>query len=142
MVVAPDLMALLVDDERPGLYQPGHVLAAHKAAQQFAAIVVLTVAAFQQALLFAALTLGTAAQAEVSEIKVAQQYGISYLPLMLMEEGKLIEKHAKAAGVDLKVNNLASCTLLAVLASHTTAVQRVPAVMDFDLLPDLGRMTP
>jgi NitT/TauT family transport system substrate-binding protein len=33
-------------------------------------------------------------RAEVGEIKVAQQYGISYLPLMLMEEGKLIEKHA------------------------------------------------
>ena len=39
----------------------------------------------------------------MSEIKVAQQYGISYLPLMLMEEQKLIEKHAKAAGVDVKV---------------------------------------
>ena len=44
------------------------------------------------------------AQAEVGEIKVAQQYGISYLPLMLMEEGKLIEKHAKAAGVNLSVS--------------------------------------
>ena len=43
------------------------------------------------------------ARAEVSEIKVAQQYGISYLPLMLMEEGKLIEKHAKSAGIDLSV---------------------------------------
>src|SRR5690349_9981844 len=41
--------------------------------------------------------------AEMSEINVAQQYGISYLPLMLMEEQKLIEKHAKAAGVDVKV---------------------------------------
>jgi NitT/TauT family transport system substrate-binding protein len=39
----------------------------------------------------------------MSEIKVAQQYGISYLPLMLMEEQKLIEKHAKAAGLDVKV---------------------------------------
>ena len=39
----------------------------------------------------------------MAEIKVAQQYGISYLPLMLMEEQKLIEKHAKAAGVDVKV---------------------------------------
>ncbi|MEO8136949.1 MAG: ABC transporter substrate-binding protein [Betaproteobacteria bacterium] len=45
-----------------------------------------------------------AANAEVGEIKVAQQYGISYLPLMLMEEGKLIEKHAKAAGFDLNVS--------------------------------------
>ncbi len=42
--------------------------------------------------------------AEMAEIKVAQQYGISYLPLMLMEEQKLIEKHAKAAGVDVKVD--------------------------------------
>jgi NitT/TauT family transport system substrate-binding protein len=41
--------------------------------------------------------------AEMAEIKVAKQYGISYLPLMLMEDGNLIEKHAKAAGVDVKV---------------------------------------
>src|SRR5437764_1978754 len=45
----------------------------------------------------------TAARAEMAEINVAQQYGISYLPLMLMEEKKLIEKHAKAGGVDVKV---------------------------------------
>jgi len=44
-----------------------------------------------------------AALAEMSEIKVAKQYGISYLPLMLMEDGKLIEKHAKAAGLDVTV---------------------------------------
>ena len=44
------------------------------------------------------------ARAELTEIKVAQQYGISYLPLMLMEEQKLIEKHARANGIpDLKV---------------------------------------
>ena len=43
------------------------------------------------------------ARAELSEINVAQQYGISYLPLMLMEEQKLIEKHAKAAGLDVKI---------------------------------------
>jgi len=57
------------------------------------------------AIAVAALTAVAApARAEVGEIKVAQQYGISYLPLMLMEEGKLIEKHAKAAGIDLKVS--------------------------------------
>src|SRR5512146_3103753 len=44
-----------------------------------------------------------AARAEMSEINVAQQYGISYLPLMIMEDQKLIEKHAKAAGLDVKV---------------------------------------
>jgi len=43
------------------------------------------------------------AHAEMAELKVAQQYGISYLPLMIMEEQKLIEKYAKAAGVDVTV---------------------------------------
>jgi NitT/TauT family transport system substrate-binding protein len=43
------------------------------------------------------------ASAELSEIKVAKQYGIGYLPLMLMEDGKLIEKQAKAMGVDVAV---------------------------------------
>jgi NitT/TauT family transport system substrate-binding protein len=46
----------------------------------------------------------TPLRAEMSEIKVAQQYGISYLPLMLMEDQKLIEKYAKAAGVDVTVS--------------------------------------
>ena len=45
-----------------------------------------------------------AANAEMSEIHVSRQYGISYLPLMIMEDQKLIEKHAKAAGVDVKVD--------------------------------------
>ena len=45
-----------------------------------------------------------AAHAEMSEIHVSRQYGISYLPLMIMEDQKLVEKHAKAAGLDdLKV---------------------------------------
>lgn len=48
----------------------------------------------------AAFSLGTAnAAAEVSQVRIAQQYGISYLPLMLMEENKLLEKEAKAAGL-------------------------------------------
>jgi NitT/TauT family transport system substrate-binding protein len=46
----------------------------------------------------------TPAAAEISEVRIAQQYGISYLPLMIMQEGQLLEKHAKAAGLgDLKV---------------------------------------
>ncbi|HTI48757.1 MAG TPA: ABC transporter substrate-binding protein [Casimicrobiaceae bacterium] len=53
--------------------------------------------------LVAALALAGAARAEMSEIKVAQQYGISYLPLMIMEEQKLIEKYAKAEGLDVTV---------------------------------------
>ena len=38
----------------------------------------------------AAWALLPAAHAEMSEIHVAQQYGISYLPLMIMEDRKLI----------------------------------------------------
>ncbi len=51
-----------------------------------------------------ALTGVRAFAAEVGELKVARQYGISYLPMMIMEDQKLVEKHAKAAGMpDLKV---------------------------------------
>jgi NitT/TauT family transport system substrate-binding protein len=39
------------------------------------------------------------AGAEVSELKVARQYGISYLPMMIMEDQKLIEKAAAANGL-------------------------------------------
>ena len=38
-------------------------------------------------------------RAEVSEITVAQQYGVSFLPLMVMEKQGLIEKHAAQAGL-------------------------------------------
>jgi len=55
--------------------------------------------------MFLATMLPLGAHAEMSEIKVAQQYGISYLPLMIMEEQKLIEKHAKANGVDVTVGD-------------------------------------
>jgi len=45
-----------------------------------------------------------AARAEVSELKIAEQYGISYLPLMIMEDQHLVEKYAKQAGINgLKV---------------------------------------
>jgi NitT/TauT family transport system substrate-binding protein len=45
-----------------------------------------------------------AALAETNEIRCAQQYGTSYLALMLMQDQKLIEKHAKQAGLgDVKV---------------------------------------
>jgi NitT/TauT family transport system substrate-binding protein len=56
------------------------------------------------ALVLATAILLPAAHAELAEINVAQQYGIGYLSLMVMEEQKLIEKHAKAAGVEVKVN--------------------------------------
>src|SRR3954468_9938342 len=52
-------------------------------------------------LLFAS---ASAPRAEISEITVAQQFGVAFLPLMLMERDQLIEKHAKAAGVEVKTN--------------------------------------
>jgi NitT/TauT family transport system substrate-binding protein len=39
------------------------------------------------------------AHAEVNEVRIARQYGIIYLPLMVVEDAKLIEKHAKAMGL-------------------------------------------
>ena len=53
----------------------------------------------------ALLIAGTAtSRAEIGEITIAQQFGVSFLPLMLMERDQLIEKHAKAAGVEVKTN--------------------------------------
>jgi len=55
---------------------------------------------FVVCLLFAS---ASAAHAQRSEISVAQQYGIAYLPLMVMQEHSLIEKQAKLDGLDIKV---------------------------------------
>jgi len=45
------------------------------------------------------LAVACCARAEVSEIVVSQQYGVSFLPLMVMERERLVEKHAKALGL-------------------------------------------
>ena len=39
--------------------------------------------------------------AQTKTIRLAKQFGISYLPLTVMESDKLLEKHAKAAGLDV-----------------------------------------
>lgn len=41
----------------------------------------------------------TSALAEAKTLRVAKQYGLGYIQLMLMEDQKLVEKHAKAAGL-------------------------------------------
>ncbi|HET9763155.1 MAG TPA: ABC transporter substrate-binding protein, partial [Casimicrobiaceae bacterium] len=49
-----------------------------------------------------ALSLGLAgvpARAEVSQVRISHGYGVLYLPLMVMESEKLLEKHARAAGL-------------------------------------------
>jgi len=59
---------------------------------------------FAGACVAVAMLAGAPARAEVSELRVAQQPGISYLSLLIMQDRKLIEKHAKQAGIDdLKV---------------------------------------
>jgi NitT/TauT family transport system substrate-binding protein len=51
-----------------------------------------------------ALLAGTA-HAEVSEVRLAQQFGIGYLPLHVVENQKLIQKHAEKAGIkNIKVS--------------------------------------
>jgi len=58
-------------------------------------------------LLCSALLLAAAAapvRAEVDEITVAQQYGVSFLPLMLMEHRQLVEDRARALGIKVKAN--------------------------------------
>jgi NitT/TauT family transport system substrate-binding protein len=59
---------------------------------------------------FALLTITLALQsplvrgAEVSELKIAEQFGIGYLPLTIIKANRLAEKHLKAAGLaDTKV---------------------------------------
>jgi NitT/TauT family transport system substrate-binding protein len=52
-----------------------------------------------------ALALGMgAAHAEVAEVTLAYQFGWSYTTLRAMEKQNLVEKHAKAAGIDVKAN--------------------------------------
>jgi len=46
----------------------------------------------------------TAPRAEIAEVTIAQQFGVAFLPFMLMERDNLVEKHAKAAGIEVKTN--------------------------------------
>jgi NitT/TauT family transport system substrate-binding protein len=57
------------------------------------------------AVLLAGMTVtATPASAETKEVRIAEQFGIAYLPLQMMREKGLIERHAKAAGLgDIKV---------------------------------------
>lgn len=49
--------------------------------------------------------LAEGARAEVKEVRLSKQYGLSYLPLIVMEEQRLVEKHAGKAGLgELKVS--------------------------------------
>lgn len=47
----------------------------------------------------AAVLLATTFGAQAQEVRVARQYGIAYIPLMIMQDQQLIEKHAARLGV-------------------------------------------
>ena len=49
--------------------------------------------------------------------------------------------HDDYTGRYLDVNDVADGALLDILASDATPIECVPAIMDLDLLPDMGRMT-
>jgi NitT/TauT family transport system substrate-binding protein len=53
------------------------------------------------AVAMAALALAGGAQAEVGKVRVSRQFGLPYLPMIVIEDQHLLEKHAKAAGVDV-----------------------------------------
>src|SRR6188474_76756 len=50
---------------------------------------------------FAWLAAPSPAAAEANVVRVAKQFGVGYMQYMVMQELKLIEKHAKAAGLDV-----------------------------------------
>jgi NitT/TauT family transport system substrate-binding protein len=53
------------------------------------------------AALAAALIAPRPASAEANVVRVAKQFGVGYMQYMVMQELKLVEKHAKAAGLDI-----------------------------------------
>jgi sulfonate transport system substrate-binding protein len=53
------------------------------------------------AALAAALIVPKIALAEANIVRVAKQFGVGYMQYMVMQELKLVEKHAKAAGLDV-----------------------------------------
>jgi NitT/TauT family transport system substrate-binding protein len=52
----------------------------------------------------AALVAPFAARAEVAEVRLSKQYGLPYLPFMVMEQFSLLEKQAEKDGLKLKVS--------------------------------------
>ena len=55
------------------------------------------------------------ARAEADTIRVAKQFGVAYMQFMVMEDQKMIEKHAKAAGlgdITAEFNQFRSCDVM------------------------------
>ena len=52
-----------------------------------------------------------------------------------------IRKYRYHARLDLDMDDTAAGALLAVMRSNSSAIERMPAVVNFNFLPDMGRMT-
>lgn len=52
-----------------------------------------------------------------------------------------VRKYSYDARLDLDMDDAAAGSLLAALRSNSPAVERMPAVVNFNFLPDMGRMT-
>ena len=81
---------------------------------------------FASVLTAVALAAGAVAAHAEGQIRIAQQFGIGYLLLDVVQEQKLIEKHGKALGVDVKVewNQISGATAMneALLANSLDVV--------------------
>ncbi|MBV8165269.1 MAG: ABC transporter substrate-binding protein [Alphaproteobacteria bacterium] len=56
--------------------------------------------------LWLALAVALPARAEIEELRIGRQLGLGYLPLYVMQDQQLVEKHARAAGLSLRVRYL------------------------------------
>ena len=52
-----------------------------------------------------------------------------------------VRKYRYDARLNLDMNDAAAGALLAVMRSNSSPVERMPAVVNFNFLPDMGRMT-
>lgn len=52
-----------------------------------------------------------------------------------------IREYRYDARLDLDMDDTAAGALLAVMRSNSSAIERMPAVVNFNFLPDMGRMT-
>src|SRR6516164_5910425 len=65
----------------------------------------MRIALARAALILVSCVVAGTARAEVSEVRISYGYGVLYLPLMIMDSERLLEKHAKAAGLqDIKAS--------------------------------------
>ena len=52
-----------------------------------------------------------------------------------------VRKYRYDARFDLDMDDTATGALLAVMRSNSSVIERMPAVVNFNFLPDMGRMT-